>query len=270
VWPAIGSPGGDFANYFTAARVAASGEGLAPAYTDFLWFQSRIDAAGFVGQLGGFAPHPPATALVMTPLASLEPLRAKQIWTIANVLAAVACVAALARLAGVGWSRAALALAATGVALAQDFALGQMYLPLLLSLAAGLLFVERGRGLLGGLAIGVMLPIKPFALPLVVYFALRREWRVVAGVAAGALAVTAVSLAVLGWRVHAEYAVVVLPHQAAGLLQDPFHPFWQSWHSLARRMFAPEPTLNPAPALAAPWLAGAVPAAAAERASAHW
>ena len=259
---AVRSPGGDFANYYTAARVAASGESLAPAYSDMLWFQSRIDAAGFVGQLGGWAPHPPATALVMRPIAGLAPLEAKRVWTAANVALAIACVAALARLAGVGWTGAALALAATGIALVQNFALGQMYLPLLLSLAVGLLLVERGRTFAGGLALGVMLPVKPFAVPLVVYFLLKREWRVVAGAGVGALAVTAVSLVALGWAVHAEYAAVALPHQAAGLLQDPFHPLWQSWHALARRMFLEEPTLNPAPAAAAPWLAGALPAVA--------
>lgn len=262
VRPGLRMPAGDFANYYTAARVAASGEELTPAYTDFLWFQTRIDAGGFAGQLGSFIPHPPATALVMLPLVGFEPLRAKQIWTLANVVVAAACVAALAALAGLRWPVAALALLATGVALANDFAFGQMYLPLLLSLAGGLLLVERRRELLGGLALGVLLPIKPIAAPLVVYFALRRRWRVVGGAAAAAAVVTAVSVAALGWGLHERYLTVVLPHQMAGMLQDPFHPYWQSWQSMTRRMFVFEPTLNPNPAAVAPAFAALVAALA--------
>src|SRR5262245_55616344 len=54
VVPGLRLPAGDFANAFTAARIARAGEDLSPAYTDVLWFQQRIDAAGFVGQLGSF------------------------------------------------------------------------------------------------------------------------------------------------------------------------------------------------------------------------
>ena len=58
VLPGLALPAGDFANYYTAATLAARGEDLTPAYSDFLWFQRRIDGAGFEGQLGGFIPHP--------------------------------------------------------------------------------------------------------------------------------------------------------------------------------------------------------------------
>ncbi len=260
--PGLRMPAGDFANYYTSAYVASTGEDLTPAYTDFLWFQKRVDAAGLAGQFGAFIPHPPATALVILPLVALDPLRAKQVWTFVNLVVALACVVALARLSGLGWTGSALALLGTGTALANDLAFGQMYLPLLLSLALGLLLVERGSGFWGGVAIGAMLPIKPFAAPLVLYFAVRREWRTVAGVAASAGAITIASLAVVGWHLHAEYLAVVLPHQLDGRLQDPFHPLWQSWQSLSRRMFLSEPTLNPAPALDAPRLAAVVPALA--------
>jgi hypothetical protein len=260
--PALAHSGGDFANYFTAARIAAHGEDITPAYSDYLWFQRRIDDAGFEGQLGGFIPHPPAAAFVMLPLVALEPLAAKRVWTLANLAIAAACVLILARLAGITLAAAALALLGTGIAFANDLAWGQLYLPLLLSLAGGLRLVERGRPFSGGLALGALLPVKPFAAPLIVYFALLGKWRPVFGAVVSSLALTLASIALLGWPVHAEYAASVLPHQLAGALQDPFHPYWQSWGSLARRMFLAEPTLNPHPASDAPFLAAAVPAVA--------
>lgn len=262
VRPGWTMPAGDFANYYTSARLVAQGEEISPAYSDFLWFQQRIDAAGFRDQLGGFIPHPPATALVMRPLVSLDPLAAKRAWTIANLLFAAACAWAIARLAGTDLLGGALALFATGLALANNLAFGQMYLLLLLSIAGGLLLVERKRELLGGLALGAMLPIKPFAAPLLVYFLVRREWRVVAGAVASAIAVGAAGVWLAGWEAHRVYVDSVLPALASGTLHDPFHPYWQSWHSLARRMFLYEPTLNSAPVADLPRLAAFVPAAA--------
>lgn len=247
VRPGMRMPAGDFANYYTAARVGMSGEDLTPAYTDFLWFQQRIDAAGFTAQLGGFAPQPPAAALVAMPLTYASPLHAKQIWTVLNVVAAVATIVLLGQLAGTGPLVATIALLGTGVALANDLALGQFYLPLLLCIGGGLLLVDRARPLAGGLVLGLLLPIKPFAVPLLIYFAIQRQWRVVAGAVISVAAVAGGSIALLGWRVHAEYLHIVLPAQAAGMLQDPFHPLWQSWESLTRRMFVLEPTLNPSP-----------------------
>jgi hypothetical protein len=259
--PAWASAGGDFANYYTAARVVASGEDLTPAYSDFLWFQQHVDAAGFVGQLGGFVPHPPATALVMLPLVGLEPLAAKRVWVVFDVLLALICAYVLGRLAGSSFVSGALALLATGIALANDFAFGQMYLPLLLSLALFALLVDR-EPFWAGVALGAMLPIKPFALPFVVYCVATRRLRAVLGCAASSLAVVWFSAAKLGFPIYEAYARSVLPSQLGGRLQDPFHPFWQSWGSLARRMFLYEPTLNGSPAASLPWLAGAIPALA--------
>jgi hypothetical protein len=260
--PALAHPGGDFANYYTAAWAVARGEDLAPAYTDFLWFQRLVNEAGFESQLGGFIPHPPATALVMLPLVGMGPLDAKRVWTLVNVALAAACVLALARLARISTVAAALALLGTGIALANDFAWGQLYLPMLLSLAGGLLLVDRGREFWGGFALGALLPVKPFAAPLLVYFAATGGWRVVLGAAASSLAVTLAAIALVGWPAHAEYVGTVLPHQLAGALQDPFHPYWQSWASLARRMFLAEPVLNPHPVADAPFLTAFVPSLA--------
>src|SRR4029453_15420016 len=121
------------------------------------------------------------------------------------------------------------------------------------------------------------LPIKPFAVPLVVYCVATRRFRAVIGCAASSLAVgwTSASLrgrpfsggmwrsaSMLGRPVYEAYLRSVLPSQVAGRLQDPFHPLWQSWGSLARRMFLYEPTLNPSPAANLPWLAGGLPALA--------
>jgi hypothetical protein len=79
VLPALLNSRGDFANYYTAARLVADGQPLEHAYRDFVWFQKQIDRYGISRQLGGFIPHPPATALVMLPLTCSSRLSPK-VW----------------------------------------------------------------------------------------------------------------------------------------------------------------------------------------------
>ena len=77
---------GDFANYYTAARLLSEGTSVAPAYHDFVWFQKQMDRVGIQNQVGGFIPHPPSTALVFIPLIVFDPVTAKNIWTAFNIL----------------------------------------------------------------------------------------------------------------------------------------------------------------------------------------
>jgi hypothetical protein len=69
------------------------------------------------------------------------------------------------------------------------------------------------------------------------------------------VAVTAASVMALGLDVHLAYLREVLPRSLTGEIQDPYSPLWGSFASLLRRLFQPEPDLNPRPALDAPALA---------------
>src|SRR5574341_1146418 len=117
VLPSLQNARGDFANYYTASRLAADGQPLERAYRDFVWFQKQIDRYGISQQLGGFIPHPPATALVMLPLTPLEPLVAKRVWISLNVALAVAVIVLFAKIAGLHWLTASVVFLSTGFGL---------------------------------------------------------------------------------------------------------------------------------------------------------
>ncbi len=254
VVPTLSHPGGDFANYYTASRILLEGGSVERAYWDFTWFQKQIDSNGIRDQMGGFIPHPPSTALVFLPIAGLEPILAKRIWALLNVLLALAASFLLARITGLSLTLSSTLLLLSGAALINNFLFGQLYLLLLVSLLAGFYFHQSGHPLLAGICFGSLAPVKYVGLLWLLYFSWRRRWSLVAAGAATVILVLAATLWMDGIRVFWTFITEVLPRYLAGQVQDPFTVRLQTWNSLFRRLFLHEPTLNPNPLLDSPLL----------------
>ena len=262
----VGPPAGDIANYLTAASLWSEGADLGRLY-DYRWFTAQAARVGFPGQLVGFAVLTPPSALLLAPLLPLGIQGAVTAWWALQALLGVALAAALGALAlpDGRWSgRLGLGLALlllAGPALESHLRQGQLHLPAVLCLGLGLL-AWRGRregwaGLLLGLAVG----LKVHAWPLLALAAVLRRWRVL-GVALATLgAGGVVSVALLGWPVHATYLTEIGPAAAAGRFIDPWSPAFSSVGHLARGLLLPHPALNPDAPAAAPAWAAAVPAA---------
>jgi hypothetical protein len=254
VLPSLQNARGDFANYYTAARLVADSQPLERAYRDFVWFQKQIDRYGISHQLGGFIPHPPPTALVMLPLASLEPLVAKRWWIGLNLVLSFGIVILIARITALHWLPIAIIFLSTGFGLVNNFLFGQMYLLLLATIVGGLYLQQRGHPLLAGIALGSMIPMKYAGAFFLIYFAWKKEWRVVIAAALASLAVAGISWWLQGAEVWRVFISEVLPRHLQGEIQDPFAIQFQSWNSLLRRMFIFDPSRNPQPPLFSPAL----------------
>jgi hypothetical protein len=98
--------------------------------------------------------------------------------------------------------------------------------------------------------------VKYFPLVMVAYLGWWRRWRVLAGSVLVILLVSALSIALLGWKVHAQFLSTVLGNHLVGELgmQDPFTAAFQSFDSLFRRLFVFDAAANPHPWHAAPAL----------------
>lgn len=251
--PALGPIRSDFANYYVPARAVFEGRSADRVY-ERGWFVDESSHMGLDGE-GSFVPHPPACALLLLPLAGLEPLMAKAAWT----LWLAGCLVAYAVLARNGLRLPAvwvgLTVLAQTVSLRNALLYGQPYPFLLLLLVGALLALERGRPFLAGLLIAPVVGLKLYGAPFALFFLVTRRFRALAGVVVGLAALTALTVAVLGWPLHETYLREVLPASLAGRIQDPYSPIWGSLTSLARRLFAFEPDLNPRPALDMPRLA---------------
>lgn len=252
ILPSLNNTRGDFANYYTAARLLREGAPLARAYQDFVWFQMEMDRKGIVHQVGGFIPHPPPTAAVFLPLTFLDAVAARNVWTAVNALLIVVCICGLACLTRLHWLATAVIFLGTGFGLINNFLFGQMYLLLTATLVLGLLAQQRGQEALAGVLIGLLIPMKYVGILFVAYFAWQRRWRLVFAAGATVVAVAGFTALLAGSEPFRVFLMEVFPRHLRGEIQDPFAILFQSWASLFRRLFVYNATLNPTPLLDCP------------------
>jgi hypothetical protein len=155
-----------------------------------------------------------------------------------------------------GLVESALLVLLSGAAAINAVRLGQPYTLVSLCCILGYYAYLKGRPLLAGLCFGLFSPIKYFPVVFLIYFAFRKQWRIVLAGAVAILAVVLLSVGVLGWRVHQEFLGSVLGTHLVGKLsmQDPFTASFQSFDSLFRRLFVFDATSNPHPMISRPEL----------------
>lgn len=152
--------------------------------------------------------HPPFEALLFLPLTYLPYSVAFTLWNAIN-LGLLFVVAALLRdsvsvLRTIAlWKLVLIALAFFPVF--ANFHQGQDAILLLLLVVLGFRALERGEDFTAGLWLGLAVFKYHLMVPLFLILALWKGWRLVAGFAAMAAAVAALSIAIVGWRGGLEY-----------------------------------------------------------------
>jgi hypothetical protein len=254
VVPALSRIDTDFPNYFTAAKIVVD-RGQVERLYDGPWFREQIQRYG-MEQQGSFTPFPPPSALLLVPLARLEPLTALRVVTVASLLGLLAAILLLARC--LGWSRvdAAVFILLSGNAILGGLRFGQPYILIALLCIIGYYALIRGRPRTAGMCFGLPVPIKYFPVVFLAYLGWRRQWKVLQAGLLVILAIAALSIAILGWQVHETFLRSVLGnHLTANIgVQDPFTVRFQSFDTLFRRLFVFDPERNPHPLWPAPAL----------------
>ena len=256
VVPATSKIDSDFPNYFTAAKIVADGGNIERLY-DNRWFDEQMRRYGtWTGIPGKFSPFPPPTALLLIPLTRLAPLNALRAMTAVNMACLICSIVLLTRILSLSLVESTVLVLLSGSAVLNAFRLGQPYIPVSLSCILGYYAYLKGRPLLAGLCFGLFVPVKYFPVVFLIYFAFRKEWRVVLGGACAILAVTLTSIGVLGWKIHEDFLAAILGNHLIGKIdmQDPFTASFQSFDSLFRRLFIFDATANPRPLFALPLL----------------
>jgi alpha-1,2-mannosyltransferase len=181
--------------------------------------------------------NPPVWVLLISPLGLLEPLVAYRCFVLITLFVTVGYLAWMA-----GEMRLRPAWAVTGTVmlllsspLLATLALGQIYPVLALGLVAAWIADRRGKLVLSGGVLGLVVALKPSLLPVLLWPLVRRRWRaVVAAILAGAVA-TLIGAAVVGFAATLDWLRLLSDSSA--------RPYWDnaSLPSAAARLFTDNP-----------------------------
>jgi Glycosyltransferase family 87 len=253
--PAMSKLDTDFPNYLTAAKIVADGGPVDRLY-DTSWFQEQMRRYRIgVPSEGKFSPFPPPTALLLLPLARLQPINALRVVTLCNVLCLLVSIVLLAKVLSWRMIDSAIFVLLSGYAIVTGLRLGQPYIVASLSCILGYYAYLKQRPLLAGICFGLFAPIKYFSVPLLAYFAFRKQTKLAWSGVMTILLIVLASIVALGWSVHANFLSVLGNHLVGRLaMQDPFTATFQSFDTLFRRLFIFDSTSNPLPLWSMPSL----------------
>jgi Glycosyltransferase family 87 len=241
----------DFPNYYTAALSMRKGLPVRDYY-DWTWFQRQMNYAGIEQQLGGYQPQTPLTALPLVPLSYFPVQTAKRIWLLLNLGFLALTVWLLVEITGFRAGQITLVAFLGFGSLYSNFLYGQYYVFLLFLMTATFYFLDRGKLRASGFVAGMALGLKLYGGPLLLYFAVKKNGKAVAGFIAAIVCALTLAVAVFGWGDTHYYGTQILPRSLAGEIIDPYNSGNGTLATLLRRLFVPEPELNPQPVWNAP------------------
>jgi alpha-1,2-mannosyltransferase len=158
-------------------------------------------------------PHPPPVALLSLPLGLLTYERAAIVWLLCEVICICASVYLLLRWWGKrpGWRLTMLIsmLALAWPPLWMEMIFGQLMVLLLLLLILAWQALRSERAIVGGLWLGCVIALKLIAWPILLFFALRRNWRVVSAAVAAVGLANLLAALLMGFGAVAHYYLKV-------------------------------------------------------------
>jgi hypothetical protein len=160
--------------------------------------------------------HPPTSVLLALPLARLPYPDAVFAWNAISLAAFLASLAIVARVLPVP-TRLYLPILASLMfchPLYGNLHAGQLTLILVLLVTAIWALERSGWSYTAGLFLGAAVTIKLFPAYLAVYYAARRQARPLQAAVVSFIALTLITILVLGWDTYRDYVCVILPHQA--------------------------------------------------------
>jgi alpha-1,2-mannosyltransferase len=242
-----------FTAYFTAARLVQAGQGAARFYDDS-WFMAQTVQLGPAAAPDIYNLNPPAAALLLLPLAGLDPVLAKAVWTGLNLIFLGVASAGLVWLGRRSFTVVGAVVVAVTLfqPVREEIRLGQAYAFLLLLQVMFCWAYLSGRDRPAGLALGLLLGLKTVGLALPFLLVGQRRGRALLWTALAVGVVVALSLPWLGLAAWLRYVSL--------LFQVGAHPelavtAYQSLPGLFLHLFRLDPTWNPSPVADLPALA---------------
>ncbi len=155
--------------------------------------------------------NPPIWTVLMAPFALMESLNAYRLFVLLMLFTTIGYLAWMAeelRLRA-AWAVVGVGMLIVSSPLLATFALGQMYPVLALGLVAAWTADRRGSPLASGVALGLVLALKPSLAPLILWPLFRRQWEMLGATIVSGAAATLIGSLMLGAQATLKYVEVV-------------------------------------------------------------
>lgn len=205
----------DFGSFIASGLAAAQGQN--PYTTDsplilkvvFKWIKGSLSAPNL---------NPPITVLLFESISRVNPFVALTIWRIASVAGYILSLFILARQYRNSWTWSRVAWAICLAGFWHTIHLGQIYIPLLILIVAFWILSENKHLKLAGIALGILIAIKPNFVYWAVLLAVGGYWSAffIAGITA--VLISIIPLASYGPSIYLQWLATVKASPEVGLL----------------------------------------------------
>ena len=228
------------------------GKDLSQIY-DNRQFQKQADFYGIDDIIVSYVPHTPASMLLYAPICKFDPLTAKRIWLILNILFLLGTVLLLKRIFDLSLILCSIVYLGLIIPVANNFLYGQPYIFLAFGICIVLYLWKYNKDLLSGLILGIVSSIKPFPAILLIPALYNRRQKIIVGFILGFL-IFQIPILLLSPEIYAPYFNLVLPASIEGNIQNPYDTQFGTIAVFLRNAFLSDPFRNPLPIYESPFL----------------
>ncbi len=236
----------DFPNYYVSSNIFLDGKDLKAGY-DNVEFNKKVLYYGIEDQFVSFVPYPPVNALLMLPLARLEPLTAKLFWNIFNIIFFLMSIFFISKISGLNFFFTGILFFASGYAFVNNFFFGQAYLLVLMLFTASIYFLYKGKDIPAAFLFSLSVLLKFYTVFFLLLFLCRKKFKFAAASVLFFLFLNLIVFTVTGWDLNLFYYTTIMPRISDGWVGTVYASEFQSVISMLHTLFYSEPALNPYP-----------------------
>lgn len=252
-FPSLKKINTDFPNYYVSSNMFLDGKDLKTGY-DNVEFNKQVLFYGIEDQFVSFVPYPPVNALLMLPLARLEPLTAKLFWNIFNIILFLLCVYFTSNISELNFFLTGILFFASGYAFVNNFFFGQTYLLVLMLFIASIYFLYKGKDIPAALLFSLSVLLKFYTVFFLLLFLCWKKFRFVAASVLFIIFLNLIVFSITGWDLNLFYYTTIMPRISDGWVGTVYASEFQSILSMLHTFFYIEPSLNPYPLTESPQL----------------
>ncbi len=237
---------GDFANYYTSAKVLVEGKFSNEVY-DVYKFNQEVKNVGIEDEYVSFIPFPPTTPFYFLPLTFFEPFEAKFLWNLFSFCLLFWVLVRISSFYKKDFSLSFFVALLCFVPLRNNFYNGQAYIFLLFLLTETFLAYQKEKRVLASILLSLSILLKITPAILLFHFLLKKDFKSIFYTLVFCVIFSGLTLLAVDFEVYEFYLTEILPRASQGFLQNPFSWSFQSFDVLLKNLFLKDTLLNPRP-----------------------